>query len=219
MYLDTANLSQIEKALKMGVIKGVTTNPTILLKEKTKREDQIRAIDKLGVAIIYVQVLGLDYKSFKEDFLKIYELKKELRADLGVKIPTTSDGLRLISEIKKDFPLVKVLATAIYSADQGILASIAGADLLAPYVNRMENNNVDAMDAIGKMRTFIDDRGYDTQILAASFKNTGQIVNALVAGAHTATIPYDLLVQMTDKDVVIKAVEVFNNDGNSLEIE
>lgn len=136
---------------------------------------------------------------------------------MGVKVPTTTDGLAVISKIKKEYPEVKVLATAIYSADQGILATIAGADLLAPYVNRMENNNVDPMDAISKMRVFIDDRNASTEILAASFKNTSQVVNALTSGSHTATIPYELLVQMTDKDVVTQAVEVFYQDGINLE--
>lgn len=217
MYLDTANIEEIRRAQKTGILKGVTTNPTILLKEKNKREDQIRAIDELGLSIVYAQVLGLDYKTFKEDFLKLYELRKSLNNDLGVKIPASIDGLRLIAEIKKDYKEVKVLATAIYSADQGILASLAGADFLAPYVNRMENNNVDAMEAIRKMRDFIDDRKLFTKILAASFKNTNQVVNALVSGSHTATISYDLLVQMANKDVVIKAIEAFDQDGKALD--
>lgn len=127
------------------------------------------------------------------------------------------DGIRLISEIKKDHPKVKVLATAIYSADQGILASIAGADLLAPYVNRMENNNVDSMEAIEKIRIFIDDRGLDTKILAASFKNTNQILNSLISGAHTATISYDLFVQMVDKAATLDAIDVFYKDSKNLE--
>ncbi|MDD7463141.1 MAG: transaldolase family protein [Anaerococcus sp.] len=217
MYLDTANLKEIEKALKSGIIKGVTTNPTILLKEEKPREEQIKAIDDLCQSLVFAQVVGRDYDEFMEDFLKLYELRKELKGDLGVKVPVTMDGLRAISEIKEKYPDVKVLATAIYSADQGILASMAGADYLAPYVNRMENNNVDAMEAIEKMRIFIDDRGLGTQILAASFKNTNQIVNALISGAHTATISYELLVQMADKDVALKAIDVFYQDGLNLE--
>lgn len=217
MYLDTANLKEIEKALKSGIIKGVTTNPTILLKEEKPREEQIKAIDDLCNSLVFAQVVGRDYDEFMEDFLKLYELRKELKGDLGVKVPVTMDGLRAISEIKEKYPDVKVLATAIYSADQGILASMAGADYLAPYVNRMENNNVDAMEAIEKMRIFIDDRGLGTQILAASFKNTNQIVNALISGAHTATISYELLVQMADKDVALKAIDVFYQDGLNLE--
>ena len=217
MYLDTANLKEIEKALESGIIKGVTTNPTILLKEEKPREEQIKAIDDLCQSLVFAQVVGRDYDEFMEDFLKLYELRKELKGDLGVKVPVTMDGLRAISEIKEKYPDVKVLATAIYSADQGILASMAGADYLAPYVNRMENNNVDAMEAIEKMRIFIDDRGLGTQILAASFKNTNQIVNALISGAHTATISYELLVQMADKDVALKAIDVFYQDGLNLE--
>lgn len=217
MYLDTANLKEIKKALKGGIIKGVTTNPTILLKEEKPREEQIKAIDELCNSLVFAQVVGRDYDEFMEDFLKLYELRKELKGDLGVKVPVTMDGLRAISEIKEKYPDVKVLATAIYSADQGILASMAGVDYLAPYVNRMENNNADAMEAIEKMRIFIDDRGLGTQILAASFKNTNQIVNALISGAHTATISYELLAQMADKDVALKAIDVFYQDGLNLE--
>lgn len=217
MYLDTANLENIKKALETGVIKGITTNPTILLKEKKPREEQLRAIDELSGTIVFAQLIGIKKDELFEDFLKLFELRKSLKGDLGVKVPATIDGLTVISKIKKEYPQVKVLATAIYSADQGILATIAGADLLAPYVNRMENNNVDPMVAIEKMRIFIDDRNASTEILAASFKNTSQVVNALTSGSHTATIPYELLVQMTDKDVVSQAVEVFYQDGINLE--
>ncbi|MGO3018789.1 MAG: transaldolase family protein [Anaerococcus sp.] len=217
MYLDTSNLEKIKKALETGVIKGITTNPTILLKEKKSREEQLKAIDELAGTIVFAQLVGIKKDELFEDFLKLFELRKTLKGDLGVKVPTTTDGLAVISKIKKEYPEVKVLATAIYSADQGILATIAGADLLAPYVNRMENNNVDPMDAISKMRVFIDDRNASTEILAASFKNTSQVVNALTSGSHTATIPYELLVQMTDKDVVTQAVEVFYQDGINLE--
>lgn len=217
MYLDTSNLEEIRKALETGVIKGITTNPTILLKEKKSRLEQIKAIDNLAESIVFVQLVGITKEELLEDFYKLYEIRKTLKGDLGVKVPVTTDGLFVISKIKKDYPEIKVLATAIYSADQGILATIAGADLLAPYVNRMENNNIDSLNSIEKIRIFIDDRSLNTQILAASFKNTNQVVNALISGAHTATIPYDILVQMTDKDLVKNAVEVFYQDGINLE--
>lgn len=216
MYLDTANLEEIKKSLDMGVIKGITTNPTILKKENRDRKSQLLDIDDLAKSIIFAQVVGISKDQMIEDLKELLKIRQVLKGDLGIKIPASIDGLKVISRVKKENPEVKVLATAIYSSDQAILASIAGADMLAPYFNRMENNSTDPLAEISKMRTFIDDRNLNTQILAASFKNTSQVVNALVAGSHTATIPYEILLKMAEKDVATKAIEVFYEDGKSI---
>ncbi len=216
MYIDTANIREIKEALKTGVIKGVTTNPTILKKQAKPRFEQIDDIMALKPEILYVQLVGSSTEEFLADFERIMDFADSKGYKLGVKVPMIFCGLETVKEIKLRRPEVKVLATAIYSADQGILAAIAGCDCLAPYVNRMQNNAVDPYEEILKMRQFIDDRGYDTEILAASFKSTGQITNALSHGSHTCTIPYDLLVQMMNKDVAVLATEVFNQDAREI---
>ncbi len=217
MYLDTANLDEIKEAMKTGVIAGITTNPTILKKEGKPRFEQIDSIMALNPPILFVQVIGDTTEELFEDFLKIDSYAKERNYSIGVKVPMSFMGLECVKKIKQANPEMVVLGTAIYSADQVILSALAGCDLVAPYVNRMYNNAIDAMGEINKMKTFIVDRGLDTEILAASFKNTNQVTEALMSGADTCTIPFDLFKQMIDKELAIGAIKVFNEHGRELE--
>lgn len=213
MYLDTANLTEIEAGMKCGVFHGVTTNPTILLKEGKPRKEQALEILKLDVPFLYIQVIGRTLVERFEDCKIILDFGERV----GVKIPMDALGLELVTKVKKEFPTRKILGTAIYSADQGILGAFAGCDCLAPYVNRMSNNDIDPFQSIATMRKIIEDRQLPTKILAASFKNSSQVTQALACGSHTATIPYDIFDQMINKSLGRDAIEVFNQDGAALE--
>lgn len=213
MYIDTANLDEIKKALKTGIVKGVTTNPTILKKENKKREEQIKDIISLGVKELFVQLLGETFDEIIQDFEKIKKIEEKLNCKLSLKVPISLSGLEAIYKIKVEDEKRIVLGTAIYSSDQAILGALAGCDYLAPYVNRMQNNSIDSINEIKKIRKFIDLRNLNTKILSASFKNCNQVIDSLVNGAHTATIPYDILVQMVNKEIAINAIKVFNEDG------
>lgn len=216
MYLDTANLSEIESGLKTGVISGVTTNPTILKKECKPRLQQIDEIMQLHPHILFVQLLGDTVEKLVADFDFLNEYALDKNYPIGIKVPMNYIGLEVVQKIKQKNPHIMVLGTAIYSADQVILSALAGCDYVAPYVNRMQNNGIDPFASIHKMRKFIDDRKLATKILAASFKNTEQITNALLSGAHTCTIPIELLKQMMEKQLAISAIDVFNSDGAQL---
>ncbi len=216
MYIDTANLEQIKLSLETGVIKGVTTNPTILKKEKKSRQEQIENIFNLGVEELFVQVIGNTAEEMFEDYKKIKEIQNKVGKEIFFKVPLTLEGIKAVKKIKGLNSNEVVLGTAIYSSDQGIIGALAGCDYLAPYVNRMKNNSIDPMVEIIKMRQFIDIRNLKTQILAASFKNTEQITESLTNGSHTCTIPYEMLVQMLDKDLALCALERFNKDGESI---
>lgn len=214
MYLDTANMREIKDAMKCGIFKGVTTNPTILLKSQKAREEQIKEIlAEENVDFLYVQAVGESLEERYGDCKVIFSYGEKV----GVKIPVDMIGLELIQKIKKTFPERKILGTAIYSADQGILGALAGCDMLAPYVNRMANNDIDPFAAISVMRRFIDERALPTQIIAASFKNAGQVTKALESGSHTATLPYDIFLQMVEKTLAIEAIKVFNQHGKMVD--
>jgi TalC/MipB family fructose-6-phosphate aldolase len=215
MFLDTAHVQDIKEAIKTPVFQGVTTNPTILLKEGKKREAQIEEIFAAGVKILYVQLLGSTEEELYEDYKKLSALK--VPGEIRFKISMDFAGLCAVKRIKEENKEANILGTAIYSADQAILASIAGCDSVAPYVNRMQNNGIDPFDAIRRMRNFIEERNLSTIIVAASFKNTQQILDALDHGAHTATIPYDLFQAMIGKDLATQAIAVFNDHGKMLE--
>lgn len=201
--------------MKTGIIKGVTTNPSILKKVGKHRDEQIFDIVGLGIDNLYVQVVGDTVEERFTDYMVIKNAGKNAGINIGIKIPLDMKGMEVISRIKGSDKETSILGTAIYSAEQGILGAIAGCDYLAPYVNRMQNNSIDPYNEISKIRAVIDDRNLNTQILAAGFKNAGQVVEAMLAGAHTCTIPYDVLVNMLNRDVVTKAIQVFNEDGKA----
>ena len=215
MFLDTANINDINKYIKTGILKGVTTNPTILLKENINRVQQIENILGTNTDLLFVQLIGATIEELYDDYEKLKNIKGSKK--IAYKVPINLIGLEVVNKIKSDNSKTIVLGTAIYSADQGILAALAGCDYVAPYVNRMSNNNINPFEAISKMRSFYEDRDLDCKILAASFKNTNQILDALEAGAHTCTIPADLFERMANKDLALNAIEVFNNDGQKLD--
>ena len=215
MFLDTANINEINQCMKTGVFKGVTTNPTILLKEEKSRREQIEAILKTDVKILYVQLIGSTVDELLEDYEELMKIKTD--KVIGFKISMDFAGLEAVSKIKAKNSEALILGTAIYSADQGILAALAGCDWVAPYVNRMLNNHIDPFDAIAKMRLFYDDRDLDCKILAASFKNTTQILDALESGSHSVTVPPELFHQMIGKELAENAIRVFNQHGKDLE--
>ncbi len=215
MFLDTANLHDINECMKTGVFRGVTTNPTILLSEKRNRKEQIEAILKTETKILFVQLIGSTVDELMKDYLMLKEMKSE--KIIGYKISMDFIGLQVVSKIKATDKDALLLGTAIYSADQGILAALAGCDWVAPYVNRMMNNHIDPYDAIIKMRLFFDDRDLNCKILSASFKNTTQILNALEAGSHSVTVPPELFYKMIGKELAENAIRVFNQHGKDLE--
>ena len=214
MYIDSNDIKAIGSFLKSGFLKGVTTNPTILSTGSGSRFKQLQDLLALEPTELFVQLLG----KTSEEMFADYEAIKTFDANhrLSIKIPVTQAGLETIKKVKEDDPERAILGTLIYSADQGILAAAAGCDYLAPYVNRMLNNAIDPFKAIRSMRTFIDARGYKTKIMAASFKNSQQVIDSLESGAHTATIPPDVLNNMMNKDLALQALQVFEADGQAL---
>lgn len=214
MFIDTNDSDAIKDFAKTGTLRGITTNPTILSKGNKSRFKQMEELLGLGFQEVFVQLLGTTADEMYADYeaIKTFDTKHKL----SIKVPVTQQGLEAITRMKEDDSKRIILGTLIYSADQGALATIAGCDYLAPYVNRMSNNNIDPLQVIRHMRSFIDERDYNTKIIAASFKNANQVMDSLVAGAHTATIPPDVLKNMMNKDLALKALAVFENDGQAL---
>jgi TalC/MipB family fructose-6-phosphate aldolase len=213
LYLDTANISELKRAFSSTILSGVTTNPTILLKENRKREESINEILACTSGIVFVQTVGENQDEIYHDALKILEFNT---SRIALKVPAHLEGIEVIKKIKDEYPQVKILATAIFSVDQAILAALAKSDFIAPYINRMENNNIDPYEVIKRTRKIYDDQGLETKILGASFKNTNQLINTFYAGAHTATISYDLYTNMANKDLALLSIKKFNEDAYKL---
>ena len=141
-------------------------------------------------------------------------LLTKIDPEVYVKVPVTMEGIKAIKQMKSRG--IHVTGTAIYGKQQGFLAMEAGADYIAPYFNRMENMGLDSDDVIASLADMIDLYHYDTQILAASFKNAGQIDRAFLAGAHTATMDPAILKDVLTQPYITNAVDTFDSDWKSV---
>lgn len=212
--LDTANLEDIIKYEKIIPLSGVTSNPSIVKKEGKieffNHMKQIRTI--IGShRSLHVQVVAQDFEGMLADAKTILE---KIDKDVYIKVPVSEVGLRVIKVLKKEG--VNVTATAIYTKFQAYLAIAAGADYIAPYFNRMENLNIDPREAITEMAKEISRTNSSTKILAASFKNVGQVNSALECGAHSATMGVDIIKQAFAMPSIQSAVDDFTTDWESI---
>lgn len=210
ILFDTADLTVLEERVPLYPVAGVTTNPTILAKEgRIDVYEHLRQIRRIigPDRSLHIQVLAQDSDGMVAD---AHRLLEQVDDNVFIKVPTTEQGLRAIRLLKADG--VRVTATAIYSKVQGILAAAAGADYIAPYVNRMEARGTDASAAIRSLAMLIDRDGAQCKIVAASFKNVAQITAALEAGAAAVTVPPALLRAALATPDVTEAVNAFVRD-------
>lgn len=208
--LDTLNINEIKKWARVLPLAGVTSNPTIAKKEGEidffKRIHEVREI--IGEApSIHVQVVTKDYDGILKDAAKI---RQECGGNVFIKVPVTPEGLAAIKTLKSEG--YKITATAIYTVFQGLLAIEAGADYLAPYYNRMENLNIDSAQVIAQLAEAIEKNHSSSKILAASFKNVGQVNRAFKEGAQAITAGADVFEAAFGMPSIGKAVDDFAND-------
>ncbi|MFS0785379.1 transaldolase family protein [Shouchella sp. 1P09AA] len=217
MFLDTANHEEIEAALALGLFEGVTTNPTILLKEHRNRFDMITSASQIGIPFLFVQVVGDRMEEMWEDYLLLLEQTDQSHStSFGVKVPLNDEGIRFIHRVKQSDPDFPVLGTAVYTAEQAIIGSLAGCNYLSPYVNRMASNSLNPYVEIKRMRQFIDNQGLDVQILAASFHESQEVVQALEAGAHSVTISYQIYQELINNKLANMDIKTFNEHAQRL---
>lgn len=212
--LDTANLEDIKFYADILPLSGVTSNPSIIKKEgKIDFFEHMKAIRRIiGTdKSLHVQVVATDYEGMLKDAQTILE---KIDSDVFIKVPVSLEGLKVIKTLKSQG--VNVTATAIYTKMQAHLAIAAGADYLAPYFNRMENLNIDSKATIAAIAKEIERTGSKSKILAASFKNVGQVNAALEAGAQASTIGVDVVKQIFAMPSINQAVQDFTNDWESI---
>ena len=213
ILLDTANIETIKKYNDIYDVTGVTSNPTIISREKGDFfaiQCGIRKIigDKKQ---LHVQVTADNCEEMLEEAEAIV---KRLGKDTYIKVPTNEVGIKTMKALKADS--YNVTATAIYTPQQAVMAASVGADYAAPYFNRMCNNNFNAPEAIAEMAEIYSMYGKKTKLLAASFKNTNQIMQALLAGAEAVTASPELYTQMVESPLIDDAISRFNADWTKL---
>ena len=207
LLIDDANLDAIEAILALYPIDGVTTNPTILAKAGENPKERLIKIRKLiGDDLdLHCQVVASSKEDMKDQARK---LVKVLGDNTYIKIPSSGEGFKAMEELSKE--RIKVTATGIYSPLQGFLAAKAGAKYLAPYVNRIDNLGYDGLAVARKIQNILEANDFDTEILAASFKNSNQVLELVERGVGALTLGiavFDSLVNDRNVDFAIKTFE------------
>lgn len=190
LFLDTANQAEVEQAVAMGVISGVTTNPSLVAKEGGDYIERVKYFCELVGGPISVEVLSSD----AEGMLREARELAALHENIVIKLPITAESLGVMKQLKAEG--IKTNATLCFSANQAILAARAGASFVSPFVGRLNDIGQEGMTLIEEIRTIYDNYGYDTEIIVASVRSPRQVTDAAIIGADIATIPFKILQQM-----------------------
>ncbi|MFL2079422.1 fructose-6-phosphate aldolase [Marinilactibacillus psychrotolerans] len=214
LIIDTANIEKIKDYLTYLPVDGVTTNPSILKKEGSiefvNHMKEIRSLIGKEKSL-HIQTIAEDYEGMIKDARKIVDL---IDREVYIKIPVSKDGLAAIKTLKAEG--FNITATAIYSEIQALLATELEADYLAPYVNRMSNLNTDPYKVISNISRNISATNSDTCILAASFKNVGQVLKAVQSGSTHVTVGINVIDAFLANANITKAVNDFGNDWEAV---
>ncbi|HBJ2608207.1 fructose-6-phosphate aldolase [Clostridium botulinum] len=209
ILLDTANIESIKNINDIYPLDGVTTNPTIISKEKKDFMGILREIRNVigEEKMLHVQVIG----SKAEDMIEetVY-LNEKIGGNLYIKIPVTEQGIKAMKKLSKEG--YKITATAIFTAQQALMAAKAGAEFIAPYVNRIDNLMGDGIKVVSDIVNIFETYNINSKVLAASFKNTEQIHNACLKGAHSVTVNADLINQLIYHPLTDLSVDNFVKD-------
>ena len=207
-FIDTANVEVIRKANDMGVICGVTTNPSLIAKEGRDFNEVIKEITTIvdGPISGEVKATTVDAEGMIAEGREI----AKIHPNMVVKIPMTVEGLKATKVLSSEG--IPVNVTLIFSANQAILAANAGAAYVSPFLGRLDDINTPGIDLIRNISEIFDIYGYDTEIIAASVRNPIHVTDCALAGADIATVPYKVIEQMTKHPLTDQGIEKFQAD-------
>ena len=207
-FIDTANVDDIRKANDMGVICGVTTNPSLIAKEGRVFEEVIAEIASIVDGPISGEVKATTTDA--EGMIKEGREIAKIHPHMVVKIPMTAEGLKAVKVLSAEG--VKTNVTLIFTANQALLAARAGATYVSPFLGRLDDISVRGVDLISEISEIFDVAGIETEIIAASVRNPIHITDCALAGADIATVPYKVIEQMTHHPLTDAGIKKFQED-------
>lgn len=210
LFIDTANTEEIRKANDLGVICGVTTNPSLIAKEGLVFEDVIKEITSIVDGPISAEVISLEADKMVEEAIEL----AKIHPNIVIKIPMTTEGLKATKVLSSKG--IKTNVTLIFSAGQALLAARAGAAYVSPFVGRLDDIGQNGMDLVADIAEIFDIHGITTEIIAASIRSPLHVIDAAKAGADIATVPYKIILQMTKHPLTDNGIERFMKDWEGL---
>ena len=205
-FIDTANIEEIKSAAAMGVLDGVTTNPSLAAKETAPYRDILKDICKIVSGPVSAEVLATDY----EGMIKEAEELAEIADNIVVKIPTILEGLKTIRTLTQKGIMTN--ATLVFSPAQALLVAKAGATYVSPFVGRLDDISTDGMDLISDISTIYGNYGYDTEILVASVRHPIHVIQSGLIGADVVTMPYSVIEKLIKHPLTDIGLEKFLSD-------
>jgi len=210
-FIDTANLAEIRAAMDMGLVDGVTTNPSLMSKEAADWREIAREICRLVPGPVSLEVIALDAEGMVREAKDLVQYGP----NVVVKVPMTADGLKAVRILKSMD--IETNVTLIFSAAQALLAAKAGAAYVSPFLGRLDDVGQDGMELVNQILTIYENYGFTTQIIAASVRSPLHVLDAAMAGAHIATVPYKILTQLMNHPLTDKGIAAFLKDWEKKE--
>ncbi|MBT1706500.1 fructose-6-phosphate aldolase [Chryseosolibacter indicus] len=209
-FIDTANLNEIKEAYDLGVLDGVTTNPSLMAKEGIKGLDNIKAHYKAICNIVDNNVSAEVISTDLDSILKEGRDLAKIDDKIVVKVPMIKDGVKAIKKFTSEG--IRTNCTLVFSSGQAILAAKAGASYVSPFVGRLDDISHDGLDLIAQMRVIFDNYGFDTEILAASVRHTMHLIQCAEIGADVATCPLNVITSLLKHPLTDIGLEKFLAD-------
>lgn len=206
IFLDTANIDEIKEGASWGIVDGVTTNPSLIAKEKRDFKQVVKEICDIVDGPISAEVISEDSEGMISEAKELVKIHK----NIVIKIPMTVEGLKAVSKLSKEG--IKTNVTLIFSPNQALLAAKAGATYVSPFLGRLDDVGSQGIDLVRTIVEIFFNYDYDTEVIAASIRHPLHVVDAALAGAHIATIPMKVLQQMVKHPLTDKGIESFMND-------
>ncbi|ERK30581.1 fructose-6-phosphate aldolase [Clostridium intestinale] len=208
-FLDTANVDEIKRINELGLVDGVTTNPTIISKEGRDFEEVIKEICSIVDGPVSAEVISLE----AEGMVKEARVLAKWASNVVVKVPMTEEGLKAVNILSKEG--IKTNVTLIFTVAQGLMAAKAGATFVSPFLGRLEDIGTDSLALIKKLRKVLDFYGYKSEIIAASVRGLKHVEDVAEVGAHITTIPGSLFPKLWSHPLTNSGIEQFLSDWES----
>jgi transaldolase len=213
IFLDTASIESIKKFADMGVVDGITTNPTLISKEKGHPEDIMREIVRIVKGPVNLEVVATKTEEMIEEGLRL----KKFGDNVVVKVPMTMDGLKAVRKLSED--KIKTNVTLIFSSNQALLAAKAGASYVSPFIGRLDDAGQEGMTVIREIVQIFKNYDYQSEVLVASVRHPIHVIEAGKIGAHIVTLPPDILGKMLTHPLTDKGLSLFLSDWEKVKKE
>jgi transaldolase len=209
LFIDTANVEQIRAAAELGVVCGVTTNPSLIAKEGRDFAEVIKEITAIVDGPISAEVTAEDAQGMVAEAKRLADIHE----NIVIKIPITAEGLKATKELTRLG--IKTNVTLIFSPTQAILAARAGATYVSPFIGRLDDISSDGRELVEEIASIFDIHGINTEIIAASIRGPQDVTRAALAGAHIATVPFNVILGMLKHPLTDSGLEKFKTDWSN----